>query len=57
MVMNDDRFLQMRNNLACKDKWGSNFGNFKKIFDHMSKSKLLGYELVGQDFTPFATTF
>jgi hypothetical protein len=28
----------MKNGLACKDKWGSIFKEFKKIFDYMSRT-------------------
>ncbi len=37
MVMNIDLSLHMRKCLAYKDKWGSIFGEFKKIFDHISR--------------------
>jgi hypothetical protein len=29
----------MKNYLACKDKWGTIFGKFKNVFDHMSKTR------------------
>jgi hypothetical protein len=35
--MNANIFLHMTNDLAWKDKWGSIFGKFKKIFDRMSE--------------------
>jgi hypothetical protein len=35
VVMNVDLLLHMRNDLACKDKQGSIFGKFNKIFDHI----------------------
>ncbi len=37
MVMNVDISLHMKNGLACKDKWGSIFGEFNKIFNHISR--------------------
>jgi hypothetical protein len=36
--MNVDISLHMRNGLTYKDKWGSIFGKFKKIFDHISRT-------------------
>jgi hypothetical protein len=38
VVMNVDLSLHMKNGLACKDKWGSIYGKFKKIFNHISRT-------------------
>jgi hypothetical protein len=37
MVMNVDLSLQMRNDLGCKDKWGSIYGQFNKLFNHLQE--------------------
>jgi len=29
--------IQMKNGVACKDKWGVIAGNFKKIYDYKLK--------------------
>ncbi len=38
VVMNVNFSLHMRNGLACKDKWGSIYGRFKKISNHISRT-------------------
>jgi hypothetical protein len=37
-VMNVGHSLHLRNSPACKNKWGSLFGDFKKNYDYMAST-------------------
>jgi hypothetical protein len=38
-VINARRSNQFKNRATCKDKWGSNVGDFKKIYDYKVGTK------------------
>jgi hypothetical protein len=37
--MSADLSLHMKNNPACKDKWGSIYGEFNNFFDHIGQNE------------------
>jgi hypothetical protein len=39
IVMNVNCLNHVKNDLACKNKWGSLVGDFKKIYDYMVNTK------------------